>query len=226
MSPRTKHRPLVRPFALAALLVPALMLALAPGLSAQILRVPGAQSSGPPIHVSAEIGFLDTQGRYDGPSQSYWNLGQGIQYRASLSIGTRMGAFGVSGSTASLPVAAATGLGVARGDVDLRMLLATFRSPHAPRLHQVIEVSLGMAQWTGLDTDMAQPTDAESRNAFALLLGYGIGIPLGSRATVSIVQDLGTIVGSKAGVPAGTTRVVRQYTTRLGLRLRLAGRRS
>lgn len=221
MSPRLPQVPTVRPFALAVL-----VLALAPEAGAQILRVPGAQSNGPPVHVSAEVGFLDSQGRFDGPSQTYWNLGQGIQYRASLSFGTRLGAFGVSGSTASLPVAASTGLGTARGDVDQRMLLATFRSPDAPRLHQVIEVSLGMAQWSGLDTDVALPTDAETRSAFALLVGYGIGIPLGSRATVSIVQDLGTIVGSKEDVPAGTTRVVRQYTTRLGLRWRLAGRRS
>lgn len=198
---------------------------LAQTAGAQILRVPGQQGGGPPLYASAEIGFLDTQGRFDGPSQTYWSLGQGVQYRASVALGTRIGAFGVSGSLANLPVTVSGGLGSTRGDVDLRMLLGTFRSPESERLHQIIEIGVGLAQWASLDTDVPTATDDEGRNAFALLVGYGIGIPLGSRASISIVQDLGTLVGSGKDLPSGESRIVRQYTTRLGFRLRFSGAR-
>lgn len=215
-----------RPRGAAGLAATALAVALLGPTSAgaQILRVPQAERGGPPILLAAEIGFLDTQGRYDGPSQTVWGLGQAVQYRASLAVGTGIGAFGVSASTATLPVTVSGGLGSTRGDVDLRMFLGTFRSPDAPRLHQIIEIGIGLAQWTALETDAPQPTDDEARNAFALQVGYGIGIPLGGRATLSIIQDLGTLVGSGKDLPSGTSRIVRQYTTRVGLRVRLAGR--
>jgi hypothetical protein len=214
-----------RTVAFAAAWVSALV-ATAP-LGAQIIRVPERTEGGRPVHASAGVGFLDSQGRYDGPSGTYWSLGQGFQLRGSVAVGFRVGAFGVAASQASLPVVRTGGSeGTLRGDVDLRMFLVTFRTPETDRVHQIIEVSTGLAQWADLRGDgTITPGEEDARNAWALLVGYGIGIPLGSAASITIVQDLGTIVGSKSGVPAGTTRVVRQYTTRLGFRLRLAGAR-
>lgn len=202
--------------------------AAAPGApaGAQIISVPERSSSTRPVHLSAEFGFLDSQGRFDGASGSYWNLGQGFQLRGALAVGFRVGALGVSASQASLPVVRSGPSGTLRGDVDLRMLLATFRTPETRGLHQIVEVSTGLAQWTNLRGDgTLEPGEEDARNAWAILIGYGFGIPIGNLGAITIVQDLGTIVGSKAGVPSGTTRVVRQYTTRLGFRFRLLGGR-
>lgn len=194
----------------------------------QIIKVPESSGSAVPIYASAEVGFLSSQGRFDPASGTYWRLGQGLQFRGSIAAGFRTGAFGLAVSQASLPVGRSpVGAPAINGDVDLRMFLATFRTNETRSVHQILEVSTGLAQWTNLTAPAGQAlaTDDDDRNAWVFLIGYGFGIPLGSSASITIMQDMGTVVGTGSGVTAGQSRITRQYTTRLGLRVKLSGQR-
>lgn len=195
-------------------------------LAAQILRVPEAAESRRPIFTSLSIGFLDTQDRYDGQSGSAWLLGQAISWRGSLEMGIRAGALGVAASVASVPISR-TGTGArSDGDIQLRQYLATFRTPETQGFHQIVELGVGLAQWASYSgTDVLTDEEAKARNALALAVGYGFGFRLADRASIHMVQDLGTLIGSKEGIPSGVSRSVRQYTTRIGMRLRLTGGR-
>ncbi|MCL4214448.1 MAG: hypothetical protein KJZ74_11065 [Gemmatimonadales bacterium] len=231
MTPRTQ-RSLPRraiPVAIAsALLLAALAPALVSPLAAQIIRVPTESNSGPPIHLSATFGFLQTQNRFDGQSGTFWTLGEALAYRASLDIGLRAGAIGVTAGLASVPLRRSGGTAVpgSSGDIQLRQYLATFRTVEAQGFHQIVEVSMGLAQWTGYSgSDVLTAAEQEARNAFALVVGYGFGFSLGERAAITLVQDYTTLWGSAEGLPSGQSRSVRQYTTRVGLRYRLRGER-
>lgn len=197
-------------------------------LGAQIFTVPGSADDNRPVSASFSVGFLDTQGRFDGQSGVYWNLRQAVTYRAALDVGIGSGALGVSASLASVPISrsGASVTGPSDGNIELRHYLATFRTSERRGFHQIVEVGMGLAQWASYSgSDVLTNEEAKARNSFALLVGYGIGFTLGNRAAVTIVQDLGTLVGSKEALPSGASRVVRQYTTRVGMRLRLAGDR-
>jgi hypothetical protein len=109
---------------------------------------------------------------------------------------------------------------------SLRQLLAAFRTPETPGAHQIVEVGVGVSQWANYSrTDALTADEAKARNAFTLVVGYGFGFTVGSRASIAMVQDMSTLWGSKEGLPAGRSRSVRQYTTRLGLRYRFFGAR-
>lgn len=227
MTLRTQ-RSLVRR-ALPVALASALLLApLVSPLAAQIIRVPTESNSGPPIHLSATFGFLQTQNRFDGQSGTFWTLGEALAYRASLDLGLRAGALGVTAGLASVPLRRSGGTAVpgSSGDIQLRQYLATFRTVEAQGFHQIVEVSMGLAQWTGYSgSDVLTADEEKARNAFALVVGYGFGFSLGERAAITLVQDYTTLWGSAEGLPSGQSRSVRQYTTRVGLRYRLRGQR-
>lgn len=207
----------------------ALLLALgAQPLAAQILRVPEQANRQRPISIGVSIGFLQTQDRYDGQSGTYWRLGEGFTYRAAVDYGVRMGAFGVAASMASLPISRSGGSASpgSDGDIQLRQYLATFRSPEAQGFFQVVEIGLGLGQWTSYSgNEVLTEDEQKARNALALQFGYGIGFRVGDRMAITLVQDAGTLIGSKEGLPSGASRAVSQYTTRLGARLRLSGGR-
>lgn len=197
-------------------------------LGAQIFSVPESASARRPVTVAVSAGFLETQNRFDGQSDTFWQLGQAFSYRAAVDIGIRSGAIGVAASLASVPIRRIGGSAPANsdGDIQLRQYLATFRTPVREGFHQILEIQAGLAQWAGYSgTDALTADEAKPRNAFALVVGYGFGYTMGGRASLSLVQDLGTLIGSSEGLPSGTSRAVRQYTTRIGVRLRLAGER-
>jgi hypothetical protein len=55
-----------------------------------------------------------------------------------------------------------------------------------------------------------------------MAIGFGFGFTVGDRAAIVLVQDAGTVIGSKSGVPAGVSRAVGQYVTRIGGRVRIS----
>lgn len=210
-------------------IVAALLLALGTQpLAAQILRVPQRANQQRPISVGLSIGFLQTQDRVDGQSGTYWRLGEGFSYRAAVDYTVRMGAFGLAASVASLPLSRVGG-GAAPGsdgDIQLRQYMATFRSPQAKGVFQVVEIGLGLGQWTSYSgNEVLTEEEKKARNALAMKIGYGLGFSVGDRAVITIVQDAGTLIGSKEGLPSGASRSVSQYTTRIGARVRLSGGR-
>lgn len=200
----------------------ALLLAARP-VSAQILKVPSPAETRVPIAITAGFGFLQTSGRTDGTSQTYWALGEGLQYRASLDVGLRSGSFSVAGTTATIPIRRDGG---PIGEIEMRQYLATFRTPETEGPHQILELGAGMSQWLNY-TGPEQLTAAEAKpvNALTVTIGYGFGFTVGKRLSVLVVQDLGNLWGPKTGLGTGDSRLQRQYITRLGARYIFAGSR-
>lgn len=190
---------------------------------AQLIRVPSPDETRRPISVSAGVAYFQTQSRFDGQSGVSWNLGEAFQYRVSADVGLRSGSLGLAGTLAYVPINRG-GDPNSDGDIQFRQLLATFRSPEASGFHQVIEIGVGLAQWANYSgTDVLTAEEGEPRNALALVIGYGFAFPMGDRFALSLVQDYGTVIGSAEGLPSGTRRSQQQFTTRVGLRWRVAG---
>lgn len=178
-----------------------------------------------PISVTGSVGYFIAQNRVDGVSGVAWYFGDAILYRVSADMAFGLGTFGVSGSLASVPVQRGNST-ASNGDIQLRQLMATFRSPEPRQFGQIIEIGVGLSQYANYSgTDVVTGDDAKPRNAFAFSLGYGFVIPLGQRFGVTLMQDYVTAIGSREGLPAGAKRSQEQYTTRLGLRWRVLGAR-
>ncbi len=194
-------------------------------LDAQLIRVPMPGAAARPISASLAAGYLVTASRFDGVSGRFWVLGDGIQYRGTIELGTRSGAIGLSGTLASVPISRSGVVGSA-GDITLRQLLVTFRSPEGQSFYQIFEAGAGLTQWASYSgTDVLSTEDKAARNGLAIMIGYGFGFALGDRVSFNIVQDAATIIGSGDGLPAGERRSQQQYITRMGLRYRFTGLR-
>jgi hypothetical protein len=193
--------------------------------SAQLIRVPAPDEIVRPVNVSLSAGYFQTQSRFDGQSGVSWLLGDGFQYRASVDLGLRSGSLGLTGTLATIPIQRG-GSPTSDGDIQFRQLLATFRSPQGEGFSQLIEVSAGLSQWANYSgTDVLTDDEQKARNALAFVIGYGFAFPLGSRASITLVQDYATVIGSAKGLPSGARRSQEQYTTRLGVRYRIRGSR-
>jgi hypothetical protein len=203
----------------------ALVASTASPLAAQLIRVPKPGDAARPISASVSAGYLLTASRFDGVSGRFWSLGDGIQYRGSLELGTRSGAIGLTGTLATVPISRSGVLG-SDGDITLRQLLVTFRSPEGQTFYQIFEAGAGLSQWASYSgTDVLSAEDRKARNGLAIMIGYGFGFALGERMSFNVVQDASTIIGSGEGLPAGERRSQQQYITRMGLRYRFTGAR-
>ena len=203
-------------------------LLLASRAGAQLIKVPPLDESRRPLSVSVHLGFLQTQDRFDGQSGSQWYLGEALQYRAALEYGMKSGSLALVGSLANVPIARSGGTapGFSDGTIQLRQYLAAFRTAETEGPHQIVDVGLGLSQWTAYSgTDVLTADERKARNAFTLVVGYGFGFTLGNRASVNLVQDVSTLWGSAEGLPSGRSRTVRQYMTRVGMRVLLRGSR-
>lgn len=210
------------PAAILGLLAAALLLPPST-LDAQLIKVPMADERSMPISVHAAAGYFLTQNRFDGISGQNWYFGDAWQYRAGVDLGLRSGSVGVSGTLATVPLQRGNST-ASRGEIQLRQLLATFRSPEPRAFGQVFEIGLGLSQWADYSgTDTPTGDDAKARNAFAIAIGYGFLMPLGNRFALTLVQDYTTAIGSAEGLPPGARRSQEMYTTRIGLRWRATG---
>jgi len=209
-------------------LVPLLLASVAATAQGQLIKVPTPSSARRPITLSVSSGFLQTEGRVDGTTGTVWALGEAAQHRLMVDVGLRSGALGVTASTARVPIVRQSALASTRSDgtIQLRQLLATFRTLDQEGPHQIVELGGGLSQWAGYrGTDQVTAEDGAARNAFTLVVGYGFGFSLGTKASLTLVQDYATLWGPKEGLSAGQSRSQRQYVTRLGLRYRVSGAR-
>lgn len=191
--------------------------------SAQLIRVPAPDEAVRPLNASLSAGYFQTQSRFDGQSGVAWLLGDGFQYRASVDVGLRTGSLGITGTLATIPIQR-DGSPLSDGDIQFRQLLATFRSPQGQGFSQVIEISAGLSQWVNYSgTDVLSDDERKARNALTFVIGYGFAFPLGTRASITLVQDYATVIGSAEGLPSGARRSQEQYTTRIGVRYRIRG---
>jgi len=209
---------------LAALALPLLLALPATRAGAQIL--PTRRTADPRLWVSVSPSMYQSQSINDGRTSSVWQFGTGIQYRGALEMGIGGGStVGVVGTWARMPMTYYSAELACNdgcdGDVTMRGVGLGFHAGgNQPGLHQVIEASAGVVQFTSFDIEggaIAPP--AESEVDFAFTIGYGIGYQVSSRLQLGLVQDVGVIWHQKDDLPADASNVAQQRVTRLMVRL-------
>jgi hypothetical protein len=199
-----------------------LLAAVTARVEGQLIHVPDDDSNGPTISLTGGVGLLIAGNRYDVVEGGRWSMGDGIQKRVMLDIATRSGSFGLVGTLATVSMLRQSS--TSQGEIDLRQLMLSFRSPEGYGFHQTIEIAGGWSQWASYrGDDVLTAEEREPRNGFAVMIGYGAAFPIGDRVTFSFAQDVGAIIGSGKGLPVGESRSQSVYQTRMELRIKLSG---
>jgi hypothetical protein len=210
---------------------------LAQSAEAQIIRVPKNTSGEPAFWGSAAIGLLQLQAIDDGRSQSRWDFGSAVQYRASLEYAISRGnSVGVSGTFSrapmtyrafSVPVPLPGGGSCLDCDAkaDVTSLAATFHAGGGLGFHQVIELSAGALMYRNFKTDDGEELPPERDTDFTFALGYGFGYTVNRTFQINLVQDAVLGVHQKEGLSGNARTTNQQYVTRLGVRFGGGSRR-
>lgn len=199
-----------------------LLASLSARASAQLIHVPDEDEFGATISVTGGAGLLLVGNRYDAIDGTRWVMGEAIQMRGMVDIAMRSGSFGLVGTLATVPMFRANS--GAPGEIQLRQVMVSFRSPASDGFHQTLEVSGGWSQWASYrGDDVLTAEQKKPRNGLGVMLGYGAAFPMGDRVTFAFAQDIGVIVGSGKGLPVGESRSQSVYQTRIELRIRLSG---
>jgi len=204
---------------------------------AQILRIDGPRE--PAFWVSGGIGYAQfNRGVYDGATQSLWNFGSGLVYRASVEKTiSNQSSLGLMASYGRLPLRYYDLRTDATGDCALNdrgctahaqvtSFGALFHAGGGPGVHQVIEASAGVTRYANFERDGDGATLSSGTNTDgSITVGYGIGYTLSRVAQVALVQDYSAILHERKGLPSGQSALTQAYTTRLTVRLGAGSRR-
>ncbi len=200
-----------------------LLLLLATRADAQVFGAP--RHTGPSVWISAGTAWAQGGTLSDGVTQSTWNLGQYSPLRLSLELGSGGRTAGVAVAHATIPMTYA-GPNCARcdADIDALQMLGTLHlgggSAGSP-FHQLLELSAGVTQWSGLSVRGGTVPKMSPDNDLTFQLGYGFGYNFGDAFALTIGQDLSTVIHQKDGLTGSQSRSLTQRTTRIGARLRL-----
>lgn len=191
--------------------------------AAQIIR-PGAIVRDPTVWTSLSAGLMQLETISDYPSDTDWDFGSIIAWRASvektISRGTTVGLAGMMSRPGVVTLGPACPQ-TCEADANVFQILAMFRGGGGRGLHQVIEVQAGA---TGYSNFRERSTDARLRPLETvwdptISLGYGLGYTISPSTAVQIIQDYGLLLhrtGSTA--PANASRSRQWYVTRIGFR--------
>lgn len=205
----------------------ALIVVAAQSAGAQIIDAGGsARRFGQPnAWASLGIGWLNQGGLCDPGSESCWNFGSALQWRATLEYPMGRGAtIGVAASTARVPMIYQAQLVCSSGcdaDANVSQYMAQLHLGDGTGIQQAIDVAAGMTSFTNFrDANSGArlaPTKAVSNFSFAV--SYGLAVPLRPNFHVTLNQDYGQVIGKRM---AGQSRnTAEQNVTRLGVRVGL-----
>lgn len=226
--PRTRTTAL----AVALLLAPAVLA----GQPAEVPRAP----AGPPIWVSAGVGYFSLAGFDDAGHGGSWQWDDAFQLRATAERSLRRDiTLGVAGTFARLPYAISGGTcHGCRGDGTVWQALASIRlgGGGGVGFHSVLEGAVGATGFTSFErgTDVSSmpgnPSPAQSVVPTASIT-YGAGYTINPGLEVNFVQDLGFVFydseagGTGAPVGGSGNGTPRFGVSRLTLRYIIGGRR-
>ena len=189
---------------------------------------PGGFVGQPKAWVSLFAGFAQHGGICDADSESCWNFGDALQWRAAVDIPIANGAqFGVVGMHAKMPLIYNGGLlsGCTNCDADVNVsqLLGQLRIGGGSRIHQVIDVTAGMTFYSNFHaTDGTQLDPSGTVSNWTFAIAPGIAVPLSPRSQVILAQEWGLVVGKR--VPGRSSNTAQTQTLRLGFRYGLGTR--
>lgn len=196
--------------------------------AASSLAAQGAQrgAAPPTFYFSGWVGYAQRGVVDDGSTQSSWDFGSTAEYRASIeyALGNES-SLGVMGSYAKMPLrytdAGTTpgGCGDCDANATVQSLMALFHIGGRPGFHQVVELGAGITQYrdfTQRGTHRTMPPSNDTDFAFSIAYGFGYG--LGGSTAIQLVQEYGSAIHQRDGLPGNARNNVQQYTTRIGVR--------
>lgn len=191
----------------------------APTAEGQIIgRRSVTQSS--PNWVGASIGLLQNFGIVDGSTGSTWDFGSGLEYAARFErpISSGQLAIGLQGSFARLPLTYSSSTFSGEAKASVKQFVGVIRYGGGYSFHPIYELAVGVIGFSGFrstgttEMSLSNSTDYDPK----ISIGYGFGFGLSPTATVSVIQELGTILHQRDGLAASESSYPRIYVTRIG----------
>ena len=186
---------------------------------AQIIRSRVSNEASTWLGLSA--GLVQMQGVADGRTESTWNFGSGLQYRASAEQAwENQASYGVTATLARMPLVYR---GPACADCDAHAnvwsVQGSFHIGGGIGFHQVYEVSAGVTRFENFRDDRTGTKLTPNADTdFSFTIGAGFGFAANSRLSFVLVQDLAYIVHQSEGQRNNSSNMASQYITRLGVR--------
>jgi len=192
-------------------------------------RVP--QVVEPSTWIDAGIGLFNGNGVNDGNSNSSWDFGNATtpQYRLAIEqvVGRNI-SVGATTTYTHVPFTylGSDGCGQCSAHLDMWTLGATARYGGGLGLHQVLEGTVGIVDYSNLKRDQGgtqlPPTGGNIDPYF--VFGYGFGYTMNPQMEISIVQDFGLGLHERDGLTSEDSNTLRQRTLRLNFRYGLGNR--
>lgn len=200
-------------------------------LEGQIFSPP-PRSGAPGLWISGGYAYGQPGAYADGRSRTTWSFADGFVPSLALELPLGRGGttFGVSASQGDFPLRYdAEGLtGTCSAGCDakarIRTLAGMIRAGGGAGLHQVLEISGGVTEYSNFRTAGGAGLEQETRKNGTLTLGYGFGFPISQRLHAALVQDFGLVFRSREGLAADAPRTVQNHATRLSIRFGFGNR--
>lgn len=208
----------------------ALLVTSADALAAQIIRAPQRMAR-PLAWTSAAVGWMRMpKAIHDAPSNSYWNLGDAAQYRASLELPLgRATSAGVAMTTARVPIvyagsAAVNSCTLCDANLTIQQFMGVLHvGTGSSGFQDALAVSAGVTRFTNIQRVDGSPLGTgKSVMDFTGAIAYGVSYHFTPGIQAHLMQEYSLIAHKRApGKPSNTAA---QQTTRIGLRLALGAR--
>ena len=192
------------------------------------------RASRPTAYTSLSIGLLDVGSIADERSGSDWIFGQGVEWRFTLDYAIQnQSGVGVTVVYATAPLdyippssGNATCPFGCEATAEIWSVMGGFHAGGGQGVHQVLEIDAGATHFGRFRTDDGdQEIDVgDQRWDLSVSIGYGLGIGLSDRLSITLVQDYGLIFHSDRS-SGSESRYAQKRTTRLGVRYGMGQKR-
>jgi hypothetical protein len=180
----------------------------------------------PSAWTSLSVGLLQVQTMYDPDSDSEWDFGNVVQFRATIERDLQRGtSLGLAVAYARAPLTYA-GPDCPRCDAaaGLWQALALFRIGGGLGLHQVIEIGAGVTGFSSFRRERGGSLAPGTTIDPTFSIGYGLGYPLSPNTQFILLQEVALMIHERGDRPAGDeSNMPRTWATRVGIRYGLGG---
>lgn len=162
----------------------------------------------------------------DGVTDSEWRFDSSVGYTAMFEhptqTGIMMGLQGVYATpsvvyTSNTSAGAVNCVGGCDATATVMQLMALVHSANSYGFHGAYQLTIGATGYSSF-RDRATNTQIGPTTTdydFSFAVGYGLGFGLSPTTAIELVQEIGTVLHQRTGLPAGTGNYPRMYTTRL-----------
>jgi hypothetical protein len=166
----------------------------------------------------ASLGLLQNFSIVDGSTGSTWEFGSGLEYAARFERPISSGelAVGLQATYARLPLVYSSSIFSGEAKADVTQLMAVLRYGGGYSFHPVYELAVGAIGFSDFESESGQKISSSTDYDPKISIGYGFGFGISPRASIDIVQELGTVLHQRDGLAASESNYPRIFVTRLG----------